>query len=102
MLDRVVLHYCGQNQDMGYDGIRAGQADKVWDVSKPTALKRLRTLVEKGLMFERTKHWRGDAVVKIFVLSPKAMKMYKGNQFRPAYIAFLKMPDEHSYQSKLF
>lgn len=102
MMTHVVLQYAGQMMDMGYVGLTAGQGAKVIGVSKVTAMKKLRFLCEKGLLVERTRKWRGDAVIKYFELTDKALKMYKKDVFKPAYMHYIGTPDDSPDQLKLF
>jgi hypothetical protein len=98
----ILAHVCGQNEDMGYDGLSVGQVAKMLCVTKPTAIVRLRRLVEQGYFFERKVHWRGHATKLIFTLTDDAKKDYKNNAFRDDYLKYYGIVIDRGDQLTLF
>lgn len=102
MKSSIIAHVCGQNEDMGYEGLSVGQVAKMLCVSKPTAIKRLRGMVESGYFFERKIHWRGHATKLVFTLTDGAKKDYKNNVFRDDYLKYYNIIIDRGEQMALF
>lgn len=102
MKSSIIAHACGQNEDLGYKGLSVGQVAKMLCVSKPTAIKRMRGMVELGYFNERKIHWRGHATKLVFTLTDSSMKDYKNNVFRDDYLKYYNIISDRGEQLNLF
>lgn len=97
MKQQAVMHGIGQMMDMRYGGVGAGDVSRWLGVSKPTAFKFLRKMVDRDLIYERKNTWRGSMTVFQYVLTESTFRMYRKGEFKASHKRFFSS----NYSEKL-
>lgn len=88
---RAVLHAIGQVQDIFGRGMTTAEIARFWRVSKPTARKYMKHLVEYGQVFKKQMYHRRNVGADVWFLEGPGRKLYKDGALASEYRFFVRV-----------